>query len=98
MDKRQLYEFDIRVPFIIRGPDVSRNVTRQEPIINIDIGPTIVDIATGGKSAALDDMDGISLVPLFNVRMIRDHYDVTMHRILYQLTQIFYQNVLSLYP
>ena len=69
IDKRQLYEFDIRIPFVIRGPDVSKNVTRIEPIVNIDIGPTIVDIATGKQGQIPEYMDGMSLVPLFNVSL-----------------------------
>ena len=28
-DKRQLYEFDVRVPFMIRGPGVKANQTSQ---------------------------------------------------------------------
>lgn len=69
IDKRQLYEFDIRVPFIIRGPGVSPNVTRLEPVVNIDIAPTIVDIATGGTGKIPDYMDGVSIVPLLKVSL-----------------------------
>ena len=68
IDKRQLYEFDIRVPFVIRGPGISPNAVRAEPVVNIDIGPTIIDIASGGEGKFPDYMDGMSLVPLFNVR------------------------------
>ncbi|XP_076804772.1 N-acetylglucosamine-6-sulfatase-like [Clavelina lepadiformis] len=66
IDKRQLYEFDLRIPFIVRGPGVSKNVTRVEPIVNIDIAPTIADIANGGEGKFPASMDGISLLPLFN--------------------------------
>jgi len=63
IDKRQLYDFDLRVPLIVRGPGVSKNVTRDEAVLNIDIAPTFTDIA-GAFDAS---MDGASMKPLFNV-------------------------------
>lgn len=60
-DKRQLYEFDVRVPFMIRGPGIMANKTLQNPILNIDIAPTVVELA-GGK--APQTMDGQSILPL----------------------------------
>ncbi|XP_031549888.1 N-acetylglucosamine-6-sulfatase-like [Actinia tenebrosa] len=63
VDKRQLYEFDIRVPFLIRGPGLKANKTLQSPILNIDIAPTIIELA-GGQ--APKTMDGRSIVPLLN--------------------------------
>ncbi|CAH3022659.1 unnamed protein product [Porites evermanni] len=60
-DKRQLYEFDVRVPFMIRGPGLKPKQTSQSPILNIDIAPTIVELA-GGK--APESMDGRSILPL----------------------------------
>uniref|UniRef100_H2YLW8 Sulfatase N-terminal domain-containing protein n=1 Tax=Ciona savignyi TaxID=51511 RepID=H2YLW8_CIOSA len=68
IDKRQLYEFDLRVPLIIRGPGVSKNITRMEPVVNIDLAPTIADIVSGGKGEFPDSMDGVSLLPLFNIK------------------------------
>jgi len=59
-DKRQLYENDIRIPFVIRGPGVARNQSTDQFALNIDIAPTIVDMATGQIPKVFD---GMSLVP-----------------------------------
>lgn len=68
-DKRQLYEFDVRVPFMIRGPGVKANQTSQSPILSIDIAPTIVELA-GGK--APETMDGRSILPLLKTDLESD--------------------------
>ena len=44
-DKRQPYEFDIRVPFILRGPGISANTTSDDPVLMVDVAPTLFDIA-----------------------------------------------------
>ncbi|XP_066495449.1 N-acetylglucosamine-6-sulfatase-like [Tiliqua scincoides] len=62
IDKRQLYDFDIRVPLLVRGPGIEPNRTCVEPILNIDLGPTFLDIA--GVNASLTSMDGQSFLPL----------------------------------
>uniref|UniRef100_A0A803TDJ1 N-acetylglucosamine-6-sulfatase n=1 Tax=Anolis carolinensis TaxID=28377 RepID=A0A803TDJ1_ANOCA len=62
IDKRQLYEFDIRVPLMVRGPGIKPNQTYLEPILNIDLGPTFLDIA--GFNVSLTPMDGQSFLPL----------------------------------
>jgi arylsulfatase A-like enzyme len=58
--KVRLYEPSIRVPLLVRGPGVSRGTTRAALVANIDLAPTILDLA-GAK--ALRVMDGRSLVP-----------------------------------
>ena len=45
IDKRQPYEFDIRVPFILRGPGVAANTTSDDPVLMVDVAPTLFDIA-----------------------------------------------------
>ncbi|XP_019712006.1 glucosamine (N-acetyl)-6-sulfatase (Sanfilippo disease IIID), b [Hippocampus comes] len=62
IDKRQLYEFDIRTPLLVRGPGVKANTTVKAPVLNIDLAPTILDIAGINVSAA--NADGQSFLPL----------------------------------
>ncbi|KAG5834444.1 hypothetical protein ANANG_G00261570 [Anguilla anguilla] len=61
IDKRQLYEFDIRVPLMVRGPGIKPNQTLKAPVLNIDFGPTFLDIA--GVNLTEVNMDGQSFLP-----------------------------------
>ncbi|PVD33227.1 hypothetical protein C0Q70_04478 [Pomacea canaliculata] len=61
-DKRHLYEFDIRVPLMIRGPGIKAGQVTQENAMNIDIGPTFV--ALSGQDIP-PQMDGKSLIELW---------------------------------
>ncbi|XP_062870827.1 glucosamine (N-acetyl)-6-sulfatase (Sanfilippo disease IIID), b [Trichomycterus rosablanca] len=61
IDKRQLYEFDIRVPLLVRGPEIKANQSLKDPVMNIDLPVTILDIAGVNLSAL--DMDGQSFLP-----------------------------------
>ena len=60
VDKRQMYETDLRVPLLVRGPGVRVNVTLRNPVTNVDLAPTFVEMA-GGR--APDSMDGTSFLP-----------------------------------
>ncbi|KAG8137789.1 hypothetical protein E2320_003736 [Naja naja] len=62
IDKRQLYEFDIKVPLLVRGPGIKPNKTNKMLVVNVDLGPTILDIA--GYDLNKTQMDGMSLLPL----------------------------------
>ena len=46
VDKRQPYDTDVRVPFIIRGPNIRPKSMLDTPIVLIDIFPTILDLAS----------------------------------------------------
>jgi N-acetylglucosamine-6-sulfatase len=59
-NKVHLYEPSIRVPLLVRGPGVARGTTRDALVANIDLAPTILDLA---GATPLRAMDGRSLVP-----------------------------------
>ncbi|XP_043940233.1 N-acetylglucosamine-6-sulfatase [Protopterus annectens] len=62
IDKRQLYDFDVRIPLLVRGPGIKGKVTNEAPVLNIDLGPTFLDIA--GINVSQTSMDGDSFLPL----------------------------------
>lgn len=55
------YEEDIRVPLIVRGPDVPADKSLEQMVLNNDLAPTFMDLAGGEPPAFLD---GRSLEPL----------------------------------
>jgi N-acetylglucosamine-6-sulfatase len=59
--KFEVYEEDIRVPLIIRGPGVQVGATVDQMAVNIDLAPTM---ARWGQAAPDRVMDGQSLTPL----------------------------------
>jgi N-acetylglucosamine-6-sulfatase len=59
--KASVYEPAIRVPLLIRGPGFPRAVTRHQLVGNVDLAPTILDVA---RANAGRPQDGRSLVPL----------------------------------
>ena len=59
--KEQMYEESAQVPLLIRGPGIPRGVRRSQITGNIDLAPTILDVANAEHPRAVD---GRSLMPL----------------------------------
>jgi N-acetylglucosamine-6-sulfatase len=54
LDKRQLYETDIRVPFMARGPGIAAGSSTDSPALVIDLAPTFAELATGSVPAIME--------------------------------------------
>ena len=63
--KRQAYDTDIRVPFLVRGPGIEGGKKVTEIVQNIDLMPTWVDIADGYVTQGYKT-DGKSILPLLH--------------------------------
>lgn len=59
--KEAPYEEAVRVPLVIRGPGFPAGATRSQPVGNVDLAPTILDVA-GVRPP--HQLDGASLVPV----------------------------------
>ncbi|MFM1996766.1 MAG: Choline-sulfatase [Planctomycetota bacterium] len=60
-DKRFMYEPGLRVPLIARGPGIMPGITPDQFVANIDLAPTILDLA---GVAIPESMQGRSMAPL----------------------------------
>ena len=67
--KMLAYEEDIHVPLLVRGPGIQPGTTVTQMTANIDIAPTIAELA--GAQAA-EYIDGRSLVHFFNSQTQED--------------------------
>ena len=59
--KVMAYEPSARVPLLMRGPGVPKNVTIAQPVVNVDLAATILDAANARAGRVLD---GFSLLAL----------------------------------
>jgi arylsulfatase A-like enzyme len=61
--KGTLYEGGIRVPLIIKGPEVKSGIVNQTPVIGTDLYPTLLDMA-GISNPEGYHLDGVTIRPL----------------------------------
>ena len=77
--KGMLYEGGIRVPLVVRWPTVvPANTVSDEPVIGLDMFPTILDL-TGTPSPEGQVLDGVSLLPLLSRRETLAQRDLFWH-------------------
>lgn len=63
LGKDAVYEESIKVPLIIRGPSVPQGKSLDHMVLNIDLAPTLADLA---RVAIPGNLDGKSMLPLLN--------------------------------
>jgi N-acetylglucosamine-6-sulfatase len=61
MDKRHVYDWDTRIPLVIRGPGIPGGSRLEQPATLVDLAPTFLSMAGLPKPST---MDGRSLLPL----------------------------------
>ena len=63
--KREFFEHDINVPFVVRGPGLAAGRVFDNQVIgNYDLAATFAAIAGAVPTPAAPEMDGVSLLPL----------------------------------
>ena len=67
--KRQAFESDVQVPFLVRGPGIPKGTTSSQVVQSVDLGPTFLDLASPGNGSTKHlkssyPMDGKSILPL----------------------------------
>jgi arylsulfatase A-like enzyme len=61
--KLNVYDHDLRIPMVVKGPGIAAGSTFALPASNVDVGPTLLGLA-GVDGYAHETMDGRSVVPL----------------------------------
>ena len=69
IDKRHFYEESAKVPFLVRCPELFEGGRTLDPMIqNIDVAPTVLDVAGLQKP---ENMPGSSIVPLLQAKEVK---------------------------
>ena len=77
-DKWWLWEGGIRVPMIVSGPGVAPESNCDANVVGYDFLPTFVGLA-GGQPEQLEEVDGISLKPLFEGKLPTEFTQRSLH-------------------
>ncbi|XP_063710062.1 N-acetylglucosamine-6-sulfatase-like [Culicoides brevitarsis] len=63
-DKRQPYETDIRVPLLVRGPNVPKKAVSNDLVALLDIAPTLLELSDAPSAGNV--FDGVSFAASLN--------------------------------
>jgi len=70
IDKRHAYEESMRVPLLIKYPEkVEAGTTVEHMVMNIDIAPTLLEIA--GMEKTPEQMQGVSFLPILQQKEVK---------------------------
>ena len=72
--KRQAYDTDVNVPFLVRGPGVQPGMKSDQLIQNVDLLPTWVELAGIQGPSNTKQQDGKSIVPLLHSNDVAEEF------------------------
>jgi len=75
--KELVYESSIRVPLVMRGPQVPQGLHLQQLVMNTDLAPTILDAARAAPGRV---EDGESLLPMLADSKLETGRDILLER------------------
>ena len=72
MDKRNLYESNLRIPLLVKGPRIAPGSHFDFPATNVDLSPTFLDMGgvTDLSDVSIDGRSFLSLLPHHNANAI----------------------------
>jgi extracellular sulfatase Sulf len=62
------FEVDIKVPFFVRGPGFDAGSVRSEPVLNIDLAPTLLAVAGVDKPPHMDGRSILDMLDRYAVK------------------------------
>jgi len=92
MDKRHAYDWDVRIPLVVKGPGIAAGALVDAVATNVDLAPTFLDLAgifatsSGGEQRSsrqqleTTPIDGKSLAPLLFVTEEEDSSPARLRR------------------
>ena len=88
-DKRDAFEESIRIPMLAYAPGrIDEGLVINDMIQNIDIAPTIMNIAGLKNELLKPEMDGISFAPLLDGKTIKNFGNKISEEIIIYLQSI----------
>ena len=79
-----------QIPFWLRGPSIAAGQVIKNPVLTIDIAPTLLELAGVASSTEQQDMDGLSICPLVvsNGTNTSNQVDLSSHTMSFSLTSV----------
>ena len=66
-----MYDFDLRVPLLMRGPKINPSTIISTPVISVDLAPTIISLMSIEYYQTDLEYDGVSFLNLLDSELLQ---------------------------